>query len=105
MAHVASQEFTVYKGDTFVANAIYRSADGIPVDLTTAGITIDAWIKTRDNRELDIPVTITNATSGAYTIEGPTSDWPLGRNRLIIRYTQGATVRTAEPVVVNVEDV
>lgn len=105
ISEIMAQEVRIYKGDTFIANAVYRSTTGVPVDLTAAGITIDAWLRKRDSGTLDIPVILTDPTAGAFRLQTPTDDWPLGRNQLFVRYQQGAIRRTAEPVHLIVEDV
>lgn len=101
---MARPEFKIYKGDTFLANGLYRTALGVPVDLPGSGITIESFLKTRDGRALPITVQPGGQT-GSYTLEADTTSWPIGRNLLIIRYTQGDIRRTATPVVVNVENI
>jgi hypothetical protein len=95
---------SVYKGDTFIAEAVYRSKLGDPVDLGAAGISIEAWLRAKDNRRFPVTVTI-NGPVGHYQLVSATDNWPIGRNLLVIRYTQGAIKRTAQPVVISVEAV
>lgn len=101
---MARPEFTIYKGDTFLANGLYRTALGVPVDLPGSGIAVEAFLKTRNNGSLPIDVNL-GAQTGAYTLQAGTDAWPIGRNLLVIRYTQGGIRRTATPVIVNVKNV
>lgn len=98
------QTFTIFKGDSLNVEATYRQKDGANVDLATAGITISAYLKGRDNKKFPISVEILPQT-GKFRLTSATNEWPLGRNQLVIRYLQAGTTRTAEPVTVLVEDV
>lgn len=96
-----TQEFSIFKGDTFIASGLYRTSAGVPIDLAASGITIEAYVKTKDGTKF--PLTVSFGAVGSYTLTAPTDDWPLGRNLMVIRYTVGTVRRTADPVVVNVE--
>ena len=96
------QTFSIYRGDTLLIDATYRTKLGVAVNLTTAGIAIAAYLRGKDSIHYPIAVTFL-AQTGKYRLSGNTSNWPLGRNQLIIRYTQDTVTRTAEPVTVLVE--
>jgi hypothetical protein len=96
-----TQSFSIYQGDTFLADAVYRTAEGVPIPITPG--LISASLKTRDDRHMPIQVILGEAV-GTYQLKADTENWPLGRNFLVVRYTSEGIVRTAEMVQVNVED-
>lgn len=98
-----TQTASIYRGDTFIADATYQTTDGQPSVLD--GLTIEAYLLTKDNIELPIDVIMQPELGvGRYRLQADTDDWPLGRNQLIIRYvtTEGVR-RTAQPVQLLVE--
>lgn len=96
------QIFTVYKGDTFLAECGYRSSTGTPVSME--GVQVSAYLKGRNEKIYPISVEI-RPEIGQYRLFSETNDWPLGRSTLVIRYIAGGITRTASPVLVEVQDV
>lgn len=96
------ETISIYQGDTFLANGTYTDANDVPVDLNAAGITVESYIRDRNNLKIDLDVVI-SGTPGQYVVSGPTDTWPLGRVTWHIRYVQGSVKKSIDPVVINVE--
>lgn len=80
------------QGDTLVAECAYRDAADIPVNLTTAGITIDSAVMKADGTgriDLDVVIDADQVLNpGEFRIEEDTSAWPTGNLLWDIRYYQ-----------------
>lgn len=104
MSHEPAQSFEFFQGDTFMADGLYRTEAGVPVNLPEAGVQIEAWLQARGDRKFPLQVTFSEEV-GHYHLHGASSEtakWPLGRNMLYVRYTMGDVRRTAHPVLVHV---
>jgi len=86
-------------GDTLDGTGTYRDANGDPVDLDTAGITVTSAVLSADGTE-SWPVEVTpdpdqSANAGQYAFHADSSGWTAGKGlRWDIRYT-GADGRSA----------
>ena len=70
----------IIRGGTFHADGVYRDAAGDPVNLTLAGITIEAFARDPDGLiEIEIPVTIDPdqvTNPGVFVLHtASTADW------------------------------
>lgn len=92
----------IYQGDTFLANGTYTDANDVPIDLVSGGITVESYVRDRNNLKIDLNVSIEGGT-GEYVVSGPTDEWPLGRLTWHVRYVQGTVKKSIDPVVINVE--
>jgi hypothetical protein len=98
-----AQEINFYQGDTFIVDGTYTDAADNPIDITAGGITVESYIRDRNNLKIDLNVEILPEI-GQYRIESPTDTWPLGRILWFVRYIDANNVKkSAEPVVINVE--
>jgi hypothetical protein len=96
-----ASRFALKRGDSFIANCIYKDADGIPVNLDTAGIEIVSKVRSPDGLTLfPLEVTIKDqvATPGGYSITGDTSSWPLGELSWDIRFNQAGQSFPSETI-------
>lgn len=81
-------------GDTLSCNCTYFDANDAPVNLTTAGITIEAFARNPDGtQEIELDVTLGNQTAnpGTFSIYGDTDSWTdqVDTWTLLVRYTGG----------------
>ncbi len=77
-----ADQITLKQGDTLIANCVYKNALGVPVNLTTAGITVESGVRSQDGGEIyPLALTLGNqaAAPGTYELRGETSDWEIGR--------------------------
>lgn len=89
-------------GDTLVITGVYRDETGALVNLTTAGITVEAWLR-EPSKNTKIPMTVTpaNQTSspGSFTAEYQTTESMLkGTYGLTISYLQAGVRKSTRPV-------
>ncbi len=92
-------------GDTFLADSVYKDASDNPVDLTTAGITIEATALSRDGTDevvLDVTIKDQTATRGGFQIKSDTSNWGFGTNRVRITYVSTVGRFTCDPIFVEI---
>jgi hypothetical protein len=92
---MAAADITLKVGDTLIADCTYRDADGTPVNLATAGITIKSCACFESNGVISkhpLEVTLYDQATrpGEYRIRGATADWPAGqRVSWDVRYFKG----------------
>lgn len=86
----------IIRGDTFYASATYTDPDDVPVNLTTAGITVEAFARNPDGTaEIELTVDLANQATdpGEFIVTGDTAEWvpesPRGANvwNVRLRYT------------------
>lgn len=75
------QDVSLYKGDTFVLNGVYKDASGSPVNLSNAGITISCTVMTPNGLE-EMATTVTPdanqvANTGKFKVTADTTNWPV----------------------------
>lgn len=99
MAH----EVFIQRGDTFIATGLYTDANDVPVDLNSGNIDVLSYVKDRNGWERNLTVTYGSDT-GTYEITGDTEDWPLGKITWHVRYVQDDIKKSAETIIINVED-
>lgn len=91
-------------GDTLLLEGTYRDNAGTPVNLTTAGITVEAKIHSPNGlKSYAIPVTIKDQTTdpGEFTINKLTSEFasePGGVWKLRLTYVSSQGRFSADPV-------
>lgn len=89
---------TINLGDTLKAVGTYSDANGDPVDLDTAGITVSSTIRNPDGtEEHDLEVTPDpdqGANPGQFTVRGQSADFAtvdtIGTWTWLIRYSTGS---------------
>lgn len=91
----ATPDITLKVGDTLIADCVYRDANGNPVNLDTAGITIKSAVvypAGGNITRVDLEVIPANQATnpGEYRIRGDTKGWPAGAVKWDVRYTRGA---------------
>lgn len=90
---MAAADITLKVGDTLIADCIYRDANGNPVNLDAAGITIKSAVSFADGigkADLEVALADQAATPGHYRIRGDTRQWPAGQHvRWDVRYFRG----------------
>lgn len=89
-------------GDTLVITGVYRDANGVALNLTTAGITVEAWLR-EPSTTTKIPMTVTlgNQTSspGSFTAQYQTTEaMPKGAYALTVSYIQAGVRKSTRPV-------
>jgi len=99
---MAKAQFTVTRGDTFVAEATYTDSTGAVVDLTGFSVACEARA---NGRVYPFTCVVTDASAGVYTISaaaGTTRLWEPGEYEADIQYTVGSVVSSTDifPVVV-----
>jgi hypothetical protein len=85
----------VVRGTAFSLERTYRES-GTPINLTTAGITATAIVRTPDGSWGDtLTVTLANQSThpGEYYIGGDTTAWPVGRLLLVTAFTHSGSPR------------
>lgn len=98
-----AQELTLNQGDTFIVNGLYTDNANVPIDLVGGGITVESYIKDRNNLKIALDVTLLGPI-GTYLIESDTNTWPLGRVTWHVRYIDADNrKKSTEPVVINIE--
>jgi hypothetical protein len=89
-------------GDTLLINGVYRDANGTPVNLTTAGITVEAWLREPASEDkIPMTVSLANQTTspGSFTAEYQTTeDMMKGAYALTLSYLSGAVRQSTRPV-------
>lgn len=103
MADVALKQ-----GDTFVADCVYTDADGVPVNLTIAGIAIKSAIRGSNGKNrIELPVIIAASqedSPGVYSIEADTTAWPVGSCVWDIRYYQNGRSFSTRSISIQVSE-
>lgn len=93
---------TLKQGDTFKVDIVLK-VDGLPYDLT--GATIVSSVETEDaSFTMAIPVTVTDAAGGAFTVEEQTTTWPLGNVLWDVRLTNGTFSWSLPSAAVGIEE-
>lgn len=88
------------KGDTFIADCVYKDANGVPVDLNAANIDISSTIRFQN---VTFPLEILYKTAiGEFQIKAQTHNWPVGTGFWDIRYVQNDIISSAETTRVRV---
>lgn len=86
-------DITLKVGDTLIADCTYHDANGVPVNLDTAGITINSAVSFADGigkAVLEVTPADQAIKPGQYRIRGDSRQWPAGqRVRWDVRYTRG----------------
>jgi hypothetical protein len=86
-------DITLKVGDTLIADCTYHDANGVPVNLDTAGITINSAVSFADGigkAVLEVTPADQAIKPGQYRIRGDSRQWPAGqRIRWDVRYTRG----------------
>ena len=103
-------DITIKRGDTLIADCTYRNAAGVPVNLTTAGITVKSQARSEDGMSRsDLEVIYQNQVTrpGEFRLRADTKEWTAGAKLTWdIRYFRGAdtfasrtlTVALVEPI-------
>ena len=88
-------------GDTLVITGVYRDANGVALNLTTAGITVEAWLREPSKSEkLPMTLTLGNQTSspGSFTAQYQTTEaMSKGTYALTISYVQAGARQSTRP--------
>lgn len=86
-------DITLKVSDTLIADCVYKDANGNPVNLTAAGITIKSAVSFADGQgreELEVTLADQATKPGQYRIRGDSSNWPAGQKlRWDVRYFRG----------------
>jgi len=89
-------------GDTLSITGAYRDANGALVNLTTAGITVEAWLREpATNTKIPMTVTLANQTAspGSFTAQYQTTEeMTKGAYALTVSYVTGGVRQSTRPV-------
>lgn len=90
---MAAADITLKVGDTLIADCTYRDANGVPVNLTTSGITIKSAVSFADGiggAQLEVTLADQAVKPGEFRIRGDSHQWPAGQQlRWDVRYFRG----------------
>lgn len=88
------------KGDTFIANCVYKDPAGNPIDMVAQGISVQSAVRLRFGT---FPLTVTTgSTTGAFTLQSDTDEWNVGRGQWDIKYIKNGIETSSELVSIHV---
>ncbi len=88
-------------GDTLQITGVYRDANGTPVNLTTAGITVEAWLREpvkSEKLEMTVSLADQGAIPGGFTAQYQTTEaMTKGTYALTVSYVTAGIRQSTRP--------